>query len=921
MNQFLSIEETNYCESKFGNVVRLIVPKYCTYEDVLDYLRTGKDIGRSQFLIEDCIEDDKDKSLLDRYIIQVRDDQERIIQCDKRNRENTISKEARNEHVVVDTNPESAWTHYLNHLRKNGFENIDDILSSSKNILEMLKLSTEPGKPIKGAVVGSVQSGKTANMEALMSLASDNGWNVFIILSGTIDNLRVQTERRMTGDLRKKSDEDPLRYSWQYFFPSSNEEKFNRDYSFDLSSNGNHRYFSVILKNSTHLRNLINNLSSRSNIDHMNLIVIDDEADQASVNTKKEDRTKINQLIINLIESRDVNGKPLSKSFRSVNYICYTATPYAILLNESEGLYPGDFIFALTPSKRYFGLDRIFGSDTHGDYPGMNIIKVSEDISDSFDKLKGHPENMASSMKDCIAWFICCTAVLRHRNYSKPVSLLMNVDSRTDNHLIVDEAVVNYISNCKEDLYNRCKTMYEERNNFTKEDLEKSVWDYGRTSTDQPYPQIKDCPSFEAINEEVKKLIFVHQPTRIILEENKKLFTPGIHICVDNCKDDVESIGGEGNYTGRLLYPDDNDSIMGITPAFIVIGGNTLSRGLTIKGLVATYFKRNNIKQADSLLQMGRWFGYRNGYELLPRIWMDSKAKRAFEALTRINDALLEKIREYSLEGITPSDYKVRIMNVPESSMLKSLTARNKMQGAKSTKLDFSGSDKEFHKYCNDHDDLLYNLKLTDDFLKDIMSNHTEELSGQRYLIRNVSKERVLKFLDDFKRSQEHYAASPDVSVKWLHQVELGSLDDFSVVLSGNANPNPVFGNDASISFCDGKFVLNKIVRNVSDSSTATVLQIKTVRDKNDMIADIPQNIIEKLDEQDCVQLKKGNIQVRARVKEMAGLERTPLLALYVARCDSCEDDVIMAAWYIPKATKSTQVYNPDEYVYLEDEL
>ena len=300
---------------------------------------------------------------------------------------------------------------------------------------------------------------------------------------------------------------------------------------------------------------------------------------------------------------------------------------------------------------------------------------------------------------------------------------------------------------------------------------------------------------------------------------------------------------------------------------------------------------------------------------------MDSKAKRAFEALTRINDALLEKIREYSLEGITPSDYKVRIMNVPESSMLKSLTARNKMQGAKSTKLDFSGSDKEFHKYCNDHDDLLYNLKLTDDFLKDIMSNHTEELSGQRYLIRNVSKERVLKFLDDFKRSQEHYAASPDVSVKWLHQVEPGSLDDFSVVLSGNANPNPVFGNDASISFCDGKFVLNKIVRNVSDSSTATVLQIKTVRDKNDMIADIPQNIIEKLDEQDCVQLKKGNIQVRARVKEMAGLERTPLLALYVARCDSCEDDVIMAAWYIPKATKSTQVYNPDEYVYLEDEL
>ena len=914
----LNSVQSKDCERKYGKMMLYLVPDHCSYDDILNYLQNGKTLDPIPATSIDGTVAKDDKQLFIMYVQQLKENEAEMRKYDERNRGNTITKIVRNDSIVVDTGPYSAWTHYYNHLKKDGFENIEDILSSSKNILEMLSKETEQDRPVKGAVVGSVQSGKTANMEALMSLAADNGWNMFIILSGTIENLRTQTESRMINDLRKKDDEDPLRIEWTTIKPLLSTKDFDNYLNIDLGENSNKRYLSVILKNSSHLKKLINNLTRLNNIDRMNLVVIDDEADQASVNTKKSERTAINRLIINLINGMDANGRKLDRTYKSVNYICYTATPYAILLNESKGLYPGDFITALTPSRRYFGLERIFGSD---DYPGMNIIKVSNDISYDIDILREHPENMPNSMKDCIAWFVCCVAVQRFRNFHKPVSLLMNVDVKTDAHTVVDNAVVHYLKDNKEDLLKRCRTMYEERNNFTAEDLENSVWDYGRNSIDQPFPTIKELPPYDAIEQLVQDLV-ESDPSRIILDENdekkKQYQSVGMHICVDNCKNDAEAIGNEKNYTSRLFYPEDDDPILNYTPAFIVIGGNTLSRGLTIKGLVATYFQRNNIKQADTLLQMGRWFGFRNGYELLPRIWMDSRAKNAFEILSTINSKLLSKIAEYSQEGISPNDYSVRIMNVPESNMLKSLTARNKSQGAKSSKLDFSGSDKEFHKYPKDHDELQFNINLTRQFIKNIEQYESERLEGSRYLFRNVPKKIALKFLEDFNRPRDHYAASPDMSIRWMEKTDDDTLGDFNVVLSGNSKP--IEGMDeSSMEFCDGRFRVNKITRNPSDNS-ATWIRIKTVRDKADMIADIPSEIISSLDKDDRTELLKGDIRIRSDAKRKAGLDITPLLALYIAHSEGCENDVVMAAWYIPKDAKSEEEFDPTEYMYLEEE-
>ena len=193
-----------------------------------------------------------------------------------------------------------------------------------------------------------------------------------------------------------------------------------------------------------------------------------------------------------------------------------------------------------------------------------------------------------------------------------------------------------------------------------------------------------------------------------------------------------------------------------------------------------------------------------------------------------------------------------------------------------------------------------------------------EKLDGNRYLFRNVPKERVLRFLNDFDRPRVHYASSPDMSIRWMMKVDDDTMGDFSVVLSGNAKPIADMER-STIEFCDGKYRVNKITRNPSDSSS-TWVEIKTVRDKADMIADLPKDVLDSFDEDDRTKLLKGDIRIRNDAKRKSGLKKTPLLAIYVARTEGCENDVVMASWYIPKDAKSEEEFDPAEYVYLEEE-
>lgn len=916
---------TDY-DNKFGANIQVITKtgKLATLPDIINYLKGEKELDpMAKSLVDMVSPDEKTKQELLDYVEYLYDFEMREWGSEIIDHDNTLFDGERNVDIIVNEQPSAAWGHYLNILKNKGFENIPEMQSSAKNVMELLQPETIPGKPVKGAIIGNVQSGKTANMEAIISLAADNGWNFFVILSGVIENLRTQTENRFIKDLRRKPDADPpdkLIYDWEVLDPRMTVSQFSNAF-IELGHNSQKRYIYVCLKNSPQLTRLINKLKSLDHIDKMKMLVIDDEADQASVNTKTNSRTTINSRIINLIEGKDKDSVPLPATFKSVNYLCYTATPYAILLNERIGLYPGNFIFALTPSTKYIGVDRIFGSEK---YEGMHQCMVIQDpnIGNCYESLAADPTRIPETLKDCISWFICCVAILRKRSFGKPVSMLMNVDIATVNHKVIDDAVVSYLKNHRADLYERCRKVYErETKKLTVEKFKELIPDYGKLNEDDPYPDIADYPTYDKISDEVEKIIN-KTPTRILLDpedKEKRAYSPenAIHVCVDNSKDDAEAIGDEIYYTNRLFYPTPgkNDDVLKETPAFIIIGGNTLSRGLTIENLVATYFQRNRIKQADALLQMGRWFGFREGYELLPRIWMDKRTCDAFAALSQINEVMMEKIRDYHKEGITPEQYAVRIPQVPEHNMLRSLTDRKKMQGAIETIASFAGLDKEFHKYHNDATKLRFNLELTRSFLEDIGDNYRGETGIHRHLYTRVDYRKTMEYLKRFERIADKFSNSTDSCIEWLDYVNPLETKGFNVIVAGLNEPI-----NGSWSF--GKYSINKVGRHRNTEVNDTEIGIKTVRDKTDMILDIPESEMHLLSETERNRLlKEGDLQLRRDIRTRAGLNTTPLLVIYVAdaKFDNFPEDVVMIAIHVPNGIKSELNPDPRKYVYLED--
>ena len=803
----------------------------------------------------------------------------------------------------IDPSPYAAWGHYVGVLREGNFsdEAISSIQSSSKNILEHLSLKTEVGKPIRGAVIGNVQSGKTANMAGLMAMAADNGWNMFVVLTGTIDNLRKQTETRMIHDLRDNINE---RYHWVPI-PNTSKKEFKKIISFDLSSESTERYIAVCLKEKNWLEKLIDGLhTAGNNLGNMRLMVIDDEADQASVDTLnkpnsegiREERSKINALIYNLVYNLDKKGNKTEFSFGCVNYISYTATPYAVLLNEGPGgLYPANFIFMLTASNEYFGPKRIFGYD---DSPGMDIIVEDDTINTQIKNIKSGSSWIPDSLKDCIAWFICCAAIFRYRKINKPVSLLINPSHIQDFHSLVDEAIRGYLNEEKNDLLKRSKVIYSEQTRrFSLESFNEAVIDYPLN--------VQDYPSYSEILPFVKELLSL-KVSRITLDEEDKdvhHYSDSLYVCVDNSDNNVDKLGNQHS-TNRLLYPQEGDIYSpNVSYPFIVIGGNTLSRGLTISGLVASYFLRD-VSQVDTLMQMGRWFGYRRGYELLPRIWMSHGTRISFEIMTAIDEDLKQTIQEYHDDHMTPADVPVRIRTVPsftaylnEKIALKKITSGSKMTGAVTTNLTFANKDIEIHRYYNDKS-LTDNIILTKDFLTSIVqTSDVIDHKDNNYVIRNVPFDVVLQYLNSFKHVPEPSFHGIDRCLSWLGDIPPSKVDYVNVIVAGVEKSGSVkqftFGTDEEMA-------VGMVSRN-SSSKDSSEIKIKTVRSKSDLVSEYD---LSGLDDERLRALYNASVSERTKCRREQGLSKVLTLMIYCVERKGegylYNDDVIALSVSVP---------------------
>lgn len=562
----------------------------------------------------------------------------------------------------------------------------------------------------KGLVLGYVQSGKTANFTAVMAKAADTGYRLFIVLSGVTNLLRTQTQVRLEGDLV-----DPTRSRWVML--TTKEEDFRagnvQNINAFLADHAAHRVLCVVKKNATVLRRLLNWLraAQAALLQQVPVLVIDDEADQASVNTGQTDevRSVINQLVLHILHR-------LPKT----SYVGYTATPFAnVFIDPSaRDLYPKDFILSLPQPEGYFGPEAIFGRERlRPDEPeqeGLDMIRrvPAEDVPllqprSGNARFDFRPE-MAPSLEEALQYFWLATAARRARgDVSRHSTMLIH----TTMYVVGHDRVGNLVEAYRQRLFQQ--VMAEQTGSIV-ESL-RMLWERERRQV-PPESMGEEKTTFESL--------YRHFPSVVL-----------------HCRTTVENVASDE----RLDYS---------FPAVqVVIGGNVLSRGLTLEGLVVSYFVRT-ASAYDTLLQMGRWFGYRNGYADLPRVWMTEELEQYFYDLATVEQEIRTDIRRYEIEQITPLQFGPRIRTHPAMS----ITARMKMQAA--VWADVSYSDRRLQTILFNHRDtswLRQNLNAARALVRGALDagNIPEEHNGNTLILERVPVRLVMGFLDWYQFHQE----------------------------------------------------------------------------------------------------------------------------------------------------------------------
>lgn len=858
---------------------------------------------------------------------------------------------------ILPYNPnESVWLTYLKKLERKWIpSDLEGLKRSVQDIRNRISTQTN-GEPIKGLVVGYVQSGKTANFAGVMALAADTGFNFFIVLSGMLEGLRAQTEERLIKDLRSEAQ---LKHnkSWINFRDKIRANVNNYDEALNNLDNDTNKYYAVVLKQVSRLRKLRNWLWEMPDDKRrrLKILIIDDEADQASINVNKEvdERSAINKLILEIVHGGHIAKDsslllPASypadrekdyvnpeierfhsfKQFGSMNIVGYTGTPYANVLNESHenSLYPKDFIVSIEPSRYYFGSRRIFGTEIGEEknsniVPSLGIIRIESNDKEGIDKLKaifdmvgldeGDSGLIQSSnllpfeLKCAISYYLCTASTFRFRDLKFPSSMLVHVSHKTNHQRNIRLMIEAYLKQKKEEIIEIARKVWkEEIKRVTKEkfiknlrtlDSDRDVEDAEGNLKEDFYPNLEDIldyPSFDEIEPGIRLLL--DEPARIFAQMSNDepfAYRDSVMICEDNSSNTVKA---ESEIL-RLFYPTDEQNQNSLSRAFIVVGGNTLSRGLTLQGLTVSYFLRTSTKDVDTLTQMARWFGHRQNYELLPRIWMSETTLNYFQKICLSERSLREEIKRYADLLATPRDFAPRILTHPDSRL--NPTAISKMRDKKVTSVNFSGLNREVNQFPDNEETLKRNEKLVFDFVNQLGKPKAENL--RRFeanpprrpqpqvvpLWTGIDTKKIFELIDSFgySESQKQFSEGNRKLMKdWFsrHQEKYPESGLWNVSLSGRnpLNQGKKINGDVSIYY---RNLTYKLIEN-DFNRYYTVIR---VRNEDDQIIDTVQYLkpIQKGDKNLTVHnIRKGHLD-GDKNKAIIGsdLSKTPLLLIY----------------------------------------
>ena len=538
------------------------------------------------------------------------------------------------------------WEAYSRLIADKGIEpQVIDAIHKRQDII--LDLSGDPMKEgswaRRGLVIGDVQSGKTANYLALFNKAADAGYRAIILLAGHTDKLRKQTQTRVDEGFVGK-DSRLLRQGTREIrsnhfgvgklgVTATPFTTYSSDFSaaqvagnnIDVASVNNPVVF-VIKKNKRIIDNLVQWLNSQHNQGEQlktPLLLLDDEADFASINTSTNPNaaTAINQGI-----------KDLLAQFEKNSYVGFTATPFANILiddEQPEDLFPRDFIFCLDSPSNYFGPEKMQSDDD--DYSSNDFMTILEDAEDSFPfkhKRDLVVQELPESLEEAIRSFFLVNAIRDIRSHEdKPRSMLINVSRFVDVQQAVFELVQQRVSTM------RASLKFDQGENAQEWLALKTVFEESFSGAGATWKKVKSA------------LLNSIEPIEVHVVNSKNAATSW-------------------------------DSVYATKRARVIaIGGDVLSRGLTLEGLSTSYFYRRSLSY-DTLMQMGRWFGYREGYEDLCRLWIDNEVASWYSFIHEATQDLRTDLKEMRLAGLTPKEFGLAVRQHPGS--LLTVTAINK---------------------------------------------------------------------------------------------------------------------------------------------------------------------------------------------------------------------------------------------------
>jgi hypothetical protein len=611
----------------------------------------------------------------------------------------------------------------------------------------------------RGLVVGHVQSGKTANFIGLICKAADMGYKFIIVLAGIHNSLRAQTQMRI--------DEGFLGYDNQHYrinkelkyvgvgkfleyrqnavahsiTTSQSDFTTNTANSIGINFDTSEPIIAIVKKNATVLNKLYQWLETQAisdehgikSISNKSLLIIDDEADNASINTNKKelDPSRINMQIRSLLELFNKSG-----------YVGYTATPFAnifIPLDE-DNLFPRNFITNLEAPSNYIGPDKIFGfepvedneirTDTLpvvcpiSDYQDFVPDKHKINVPDP-DKLEVNmiPESLCIAIKT----FILTCAVRRLRGQeNEHNSMLIHLsrfkDWQKGTRRVIEAKFIFYRNGIDQNIpsvINEFRKAYELDNKITKS--------FATISQNILDSELRDIDPSIAIHDwaEVRPMLY----PAIMKIEIKELH--------GDTKDALDY-----ELYDKKNIPKGQEAGLSV----IAIGGNKLSRGLTLEGLSVSYYLRAS-KMYDTLMQMGRWFGYRNGYVDLCRLFTTKELNEWFCHITLASNELRKEFNYMTkIKGVTPREYALKVRTHPINSI--QVSANNKIRNTVKMNFSWAGALIESYKLSTEEIKIINNLNAANKLISKMDKN---PISKAGFLWYNIAPELIIDFLISFK--------------------------------------------------------------------------------------------------------------------------------------------------------------------------